>query len=61
LNGIDDAANTQMELIIKQMAKSQGITEILKAQDQLAWVEAMNNIRSATEEIVLLNKVPARR
>ena len=53
LNEIDDAANTQMELITKQMVKMQGITEALKAQDQMAWVGAMNNIRSAAEEIVL--------
>ena len=53
LNEIDDAANTQMELITKQMAKSQGITEALKAQDQMAWVGAMNNIRNAAEENVL--------
>ena len=52
LNEIDDAANAQMELIIKHMAKAQGITEALKAQDQLAWVGAMNNIRGAAEEIV---------
>jgi len=53
LNEIDDAANTQMELITKQMAKTQGITEALKANDQMAWVGAMNNIRNAAEEIVL--------
>ena len=53
LNEIDDAANSQMELITKQMVKNQGITEALKAQDQMAWVGAMNNIRSAAEEIVL--------
>ena len=53
LNEIDNAANTQIELITQQMAKSQGVTEILKAQDQFAWVGAMNNIRSAAEEIVL--------
>ena len=52
LNEIDDAANTRMELVTKQMAKSQGITEQLKAQDQTAWVGAMNNIRNAAEEIV---------
>ena len=52
LNEIDDAANTQMELITKQMAKSQGITEALKAKDQMAWVGAMNNIRNAAEETV---------
>ena len=53
LNEIYDAANAQMELITKQMAKSQGVTEVLKAQDQMAWVGAMNNIRNAAEEIVL--------
>ena len=53
LNEIDDAANTQMELITKQMAKTQGITEALKAKDQMAWVGAMNNIRNKAEEIVL--------
>ena len=53
LNEIDDAANTQMELLTKQMAKNQGITEALKAKDQIAWVGAMNNIRNAAEEIVL--------
>ena len=52
LNEIDDAANTQMELLTKQLAKAQGITEALKAKDQMAWVGAMNNIRNAAEEIV---------
>ena len=52
LNENDDAANTRVELVTKQMAKSQGITEQLKAQDQTAWVGAMNNIRNAAEEIV---------
>ena len=52
LNEIDDAANAQMELVTKQMAESQGITEALKAKDQMAWVGAMNNIRNAAEEIV---------
>ena len=53
LNEIDDAANTQMELITKQMAKTQDITEALKAKDQIAWVGDMNNIRNAPDEIVL--------
>ena len=52
LNEIDDAANIQMELVAKEMAKNQGITEALKAKDQMAWVGAMNNIRNAAEEIV---------
>jgi len=53
LNEIDDAANTQLELITKQMAKFQEITEARKATDQMAWVGAMNSIRNAAEEIVL--------
>ena len=52
LNEIDDAANAQTELVTKQMAKTQGITEAFKAKDQMAWVGAMNNIRNAAEEIV---------
>ena len=52
LNEIDGAANTQMELVTKEMAKNQGITEVLKAKDQMAWVGAMNNIRNAAEEII---------
>ena len=57
LNEIDDAANNRMELLTEQLAKSQGITETLKAQDQMAWVGAMNNIRNAAEEIVLFELV----
>ena len=52
-NEIDAAANSQMELISKQMAAAQGITEELKARDQMTWVRAMENVRNAAEEIVL--------
>ena len=52
LNEMDDAATAQIKQITKQMAKSQGITEALKVQDQTAWVGAMNNIRNAGDEIV---------
>ena len=52
LNEIDDSANTQIELITKQMATSQGISEALKARDQMAWVGAMNSIRNQAEEII---------
>ncbi len=52
LNEIDDAANSQTELLTKQTAKAQGVTEALKAQNQMAWVGAMNNIRNAAEEII---------
>ena len=53
LNEIDDAANSQMERITKQTAQNQGVNEVLKAQDQMAWVAAMNNISNAAEEIVI--------
>ena len=39
--------------LVKQMAKAEGVTEGLKATDQMAWVGAMNNIRSRAEEIVV--------
>lgn len=52
LNEIDEAAHARIELITKQVAAAQGITEELKARDQMAWVGAMNNIRNAAEEII---------
>ena len=53
LNEIDREANKMLRLLIEQMAQAQGITEQLKAEDQITWVGAMNNIRSAAEEVVL--------
>ena len=53
LNEIDRQAREMLELLVKQMTQAQGITEQLKVEDQMAWVGAMNNIRSAAEEIVL--------
>ena len=55
LNEIDREANEMLRLVIEQMAQAQGITEQLKAEDQMTWVGAMNNIRSAAEEVVLRN------
>ena len=52
LNEIDREANEMLRLLIEQMAQAQGITEQLKAEDQITWVGAMNNIRSAAEKIV---------
>lgn len=52
LNEIDCEANEMLRLVIEQMAQAQGVTEQLKAENQMAWVGAMNNIRSAAEEIV---------
>jgi len=53
LTEVDEQASCQVELIIKQMAHRQGITEELKAKDFMSWVGAMNNIRNCAEETVL--------
>ncbi|MBQ7692338.1 MAG: TnpV protein [Oscillospiraceae bacterium] len=50
---IDEACEGQMELLVLQMAKREGVTEALKAADQMEWVARMNSIRSRAEEIVL--------
>ena len=42
-----------MEFLVLQMAKREGVTEALKATDQIEWVRRMNSIRSRAEEIVL--------
>lgn len=52
-------AFTAMERLIKDMAERQGVTERLKAENQLRWVGMMNNIRSAAEEVVLNNLIYA--
>ena len=49
---IDNRATEMFERVVKQLAEKEGITEQLKAQDQMAWVGAMNGIRNAAEEIV---------
>ena len=49
---IDNRATEMFERLVKQLAEKEGITEQLKATDQMAWVGAMNNIRNAAEEIV---------
>ena len=50
---IDESCEEQMELLIKQMAKCEGVNEALKTADQMAWVSHMNSIRSRAEELVL--------
>lgn len=49
---IDEQANTMLNRLICQMAKLEGVTEQLKATDQMEWVQCMNNIRNRAEEIV---------
>ena len=50
---IDQACEDRMELITRQMANQEGVSEALKAADQLEWVRRMNSIRDRAEEIVL--------
>ena len=50
---IDLTCNNQLDVLISGMREKQGITENLKARDPMAWVGAMNNIRSCAEEVVL--------
>ena len=52
LADIDTQARNKLNLIATQLAEKESITEELKAQDQMAWVRAMNNIRNRAEEIV---------
>ena len=49
---IDNRATEMFDQLVKQLAEKEGITEQLKATDQMAWVGAMNNIRNRAEEIV---------
>ena len=53
LSEIDQACNERMETIVSAMAKQEGVTEALKATDQIEWVRRMNNIHNRAEEIVL--------
>ena len=49
---LDKQAEEQLALIIRQMQEAEGVTEALKAADQLEWVRRMNSIRNRAEEIV---------
>ena len=51
--GIDKDAEDMFNLIIKQSAEIEGVTEQLKAADQMEWIRRMNSIRSRAREFVL--------
>lgn len=53
LEALDQQASDMVDAMTRQMAKEQGITEQLKADDQMEWVRQMNAIRAAVEEVVL--------
>ena len=49
---VDNRAKEMLDRLVKQMAEKQGVTEQLKAQNQMAWMRRMNNIHNAAEEII---------
>ena len=59
LSEIDQACNERMENIVSAMAQQEGVTEALKAANQIEWVCHMNSIRNRAEEIILTELVYA--
>lgn len=53
LADLNEQAQERLSLIVEQMKAAEGVTEELKAADQMAWLGAMNSIRNRAEEIVL--------
>ena len=52
LADVDEQAQERLDLIMEQMKAAEGVTEELKARNQLAWVQHLNSIRSRAEEII---------
>ncbi len=50
---IDEESNEMMDRLVRQMAKKEGVTERLKSDDWLCWLQKMNSIQSRAEEVVL--------
>ena len=49
---IDEAARNRMELIVPELVKRNGVTEQLKAENQMEWVRQMNACKAQAEEVV---------
>ena len=50
---IDDICRERIDMLVKQMAEKENINEELKANNQIKWVQMMNNIKNRVEEIVI--------
>ena len=59
LEEIDRQATEMVERLTEQMATQQGVTERLKASDQMKWVGLMNNIKASAEEVAMKELVYA--
>ncbi len=57
LNQVDKEAREKVEMLMEQMAEQWGVTEKLKTQDQMEWVQRMNNIKTNAEEVVLKENI----
>ena len=53
LAGLNEQAQSRLQLIIRQMQEAESVTDELKENDQIAWIKAMNSIHNREEEIVL--------
>lgn len=53
LADLNEQAQERLSVIVEQMKEAEGVTEELKASNQMAWVGAMNSIRNRAEEIIL--------
>ena len=56
---IDRSCNARLEIIETAMMKQEGVTEALKASDQMEWVRRRNSIRNRAEEVILTELVYA--
>ena len=59
LADIDEQAEELFSRLVKQMAEREGVTETLKAENQMLWVQKINNIRNRAMEIVYTNLIYA--
>lgn len=59
LEDVDRQASETVDAMTRRMAKEQGVTEALKARNQMEWVRHMNAIRAAAEDVVLKEVVCA--
>ena len=50
---VERTCNKRLDTIIPQMVKAQGVTEAMKARDQLSWIGRMNEIKHSAEESIL--------
>ena len=53
LLNIDDICRERIDMLVKQMAEKENVNEELKANNQIKWVQMMNNIKNRVEEIVI--------